>query len=551
MVLLHSILARPLTGLLIGFWAVLALPGTGTFWFVAAAVWWIACSALLARDGVFVPWAAAPLVGCVLGLLLFPTVRPPPLEGDLRRIEGRVCSDPRWSAGGWPWVEVALEAVETPHHRRPARGRLRLQLRDGGRGRLPVNGSRIVAVGRLLPEGGLFLSRPREVSELEPAPGWQVARSVLHAALRERLANLRGRAGPLATALLLGQGDELTQVEKGLFRDAGASPLLALSGLHLGALALLFRLLVGWGTYRRLAELIVALALTGFVLVVGPLPSLVRALVFWVGLHAAAWLRWEVDPMEVTAVGAVALLGVFPQWATSPSFVLSVGAMFGLLLLSRRYEAMLRPGIGARAAQWLAPGLAAGASTGAFSLVLFGGLYPQSVVSNALGLLPVTGFLYGAMGYLFLGALPLPPGLVAWVGYGLEAMAEALFGLMGLFARFGILGGVWGWSVWALMLTPVAVSVYRYLRYDFLLRFPRSDRAVPGGAWSGSPKALGTELPSGSTDPCPLGGGPPSPGRGSGVGGRPRVGGDDGAPPGGGADGGGLRDRPGLLRDPP
>lgn len=495
MVLLHSLLARPLTAFALFFWAARALPENLVSLLAVAAVWALLTEWFLLREGMVMPQPLAPLLGVIAALCLSPPQVGLSLGAiDLSNVQGRVLSDPRLTSTGWSWVEFDLEWVGTRREQWQVRGQVRLSIRGLDWESVPPVGTQLWAQGVYKPDRRMFEVQARSLKILAPAPMWELWRRDLHRSVRSALMRLRGQAGPLTTALVLGQGDELTQEEKRVFREAGASPLLALSGLHLGVLALLLRLMLRRGPLRRVAEYLVATLLVVFVLLVGPLPSLVRALVFWLCLHVASWLRWEVDPLEITALGAVALILVFPSWATSPSFLLSVSAMAGILILSRDYQDFLTVWIGEKSAAWLSGGLAAGAGTGPVSLLMFGAYYPQAVFSNLIGMVPLIGLLWGTIVYLALYFCHVPIFVIDGLGWLLEQGAEGLFFLMRWLALPGAFSGWLGWLVWGAGLVPLGVLLYNYGKYGFLVRFPVRNQTLPHATRSGSSQTVGAEL---------------------------------------------------------
>ena len=478
MVLLHTLLARPFILILLGFWATLAFHEHRLIMVGICLVVTFGMLVVQLRKRFIAIQTFAHLMGACLGLLLVAFEAPSPNLGGVTAIRGWITSDPKLVRSGWPTVEVHFISIESGGKPLSQQGKVRVLLKGMDLDEVPAVGSAIMVRGSYHPNSGLFFSENKKLALLREGPEWQQQRQKLFAIIRKTFSTLRGQAGPLAIALLLGQGDELTQEEKQLFREAGASPLLALSGLHLGILAGLLSFLVKNSFHRVLAQFLVALALILFVMLVGPLPSLMRALVFWVAIHVTSWLCWEVDPLEVNSMGAFFLLLVFPDWVFNPSFILSLSAMIGILLLSNDYQDYLRLALGKRTSQLLSVGMAASAGTGPASLVLFDSFYPQAVLSNLVGILPLVVFLYGELVYLLLSLFPVLAPLQGLVGLGLELVAQLLFWLMGIFSVMGRGQGFMGWGLWFITLAPALHLVYRYWRYGYLLQFPRPDSAL-------------------------------------------------------------------------
>ncbi len=165
-----------------------------------------------------------------------------------------------------------------------------------------------------------------------------------------------GRETPgkaLARGLVLGDASAIPLAWKRSLRVAGLSHVLSVSGLHLGLLAAAV-LLLGSGLPRRarLALLLPVIAL--YVLLVGPLPALLRSA--WMALLMVAALLAERPPAPANALAwAAALLVVArPAVVEDPSFQLTVSATAGLVLLAPRLAVRWR-----RLPAWLRAPLAA------------------------------------------------------------------------------------------------------------------------------------------------------------------------------------------------
>lgn len=142
---------------------------------------------------------------------------------------------------------------------------------------------------------------------------------------------------PLVKALLTGDRSDLTKEITGIFRDSGASHILALSGLHLGVLYLLLaRLTAPLGNSlaaRRLRySLIIASALF-YAVMTGGSPSIVRAFLFIAINETARLLGRKRDPVRVLLAALTIQLALRPDVIASVGFQLSYAAMAGIFLL--------------------------------------------------------------------------------------------------------------------------------------------------------------------------------------------------------------------------
>ncbi|MFI5355707.1 MAG: ComEC/Rec2 family competence protein [Opitutales bacterium] len=135
-------------------------------------------------------------------------------------------------------------------------------------------------------------------------------------------------------AMLLGRKNDLSPEQGALFMQSGTMHLFAISGLHIGVIAiglqaLLLLLRLRPGARFGLGLLVLWL----YVDVTGGMPSAVRA--FWMValLQASLILRVPANPLAALATSALAVLCLEPMQLFSASFQLSYGIVAALLLL--------------------------------------------------------------------------------------------------------------------------------------------------------------------------------------------------------------------------
>lgn len=143
--------------------------------------------------------------------------------------------------------------------------------------------------------------------------------------------------GPLVKALLTGDKSDLTKEITGIFRDSGASHVLALSGLHLGVLYLLLtRLTSPLGNSPKARKsrcsLIIVAALF-YSIMTGATPSIIRAFLFITINETARLLGRKRDPVRVLLAALTVQLALKPDVIRSVGFQLSYMAMAGIFLL--------------------------------------------------------------------------------------------------------------------------------------------------------------------------------------------------------------------------
>lgn len=142
---------------------------------------------------------------------------------------------------------------------------------------------------------------------------------------------------PLLRALLTGDRSGLSRETTAVFRESGASHILALSGLHIGIIYLIFdklsQLIGHTGTARGLRYAAILTGAGFFTLMTGAGPSIVRAFLF---IAIGETLRLTGRPRNSVRVLALALLiqlVLDPAAIRSLGFQLSYLAMAGIFLL--------------------------------------------------------------------------------------------------------------------------------------------------------------------------------------------------------------------------
>lgn len=142
---------------------------------------------------------------------------------------------------------------------------------------------------------------------------------------------------PLVKALLTGDKSDLTKEITGIFRDSGASHILALSGLHLGVLYLILaRLTAPLGNspwIRKLRYSLIIGAALFYSIMTGATPSIIRAFLFITINETAKLLGRKREPVRVLLAALTIQLAIRPDVITSVAFQLSYMAMAGIFLI--------------------------------------------------------------------------------------------------------------------------------------------------------------------------------------------------------------------------
>ena len=135
-------------------------------------------------------------------------------------------------------------------------------------------------------------------------------------------------------AMMLGQVQELSGDQKGLFMRSGTMHLFAISGLHVSVIALCLQTLLNFLRVPRLPAALVGLtALWLYVDITGASPSAERAFLMCALVIAAFTLRRPGNVLSALAASALFILLVDPMQLFSASFQMSYGIVAVLLLL--------------------------------------------------------------------------------------------------------------------------------------------------------------------------------------------------------------------------
>lgn len=241
--------------------------------------------------------------------------------------------------------------------------------------------------------------------------------------------------GALLKALLTGNRSSLSPAVIEVFRTSGASHILALSGLHLGIIYVIFSkglALLGNGTYaRRLRSCLLILFCGFYTLSTGSGPSISRAFIF-ILLSECAGLTGRYRSLTQILHASLLLQLIFsPLSILSVSFQLSYAAMAGIAYIFPRMKDMWsdsgtestdrRSGTAAgrmliSTARWIwssaALSISCQLTTGPLAYIYFG-TFPRYFLLTNLLALPLTGILIpAAVLTLLLSAAGWCPGIL-------------------------------------------------------------------------------------------------------------------------------------------
>ncbi len=272
--------------------------------------------------------------------------------------------------------------------------------------------------------------------------GWSTPeakfRASLQRSLRGRLRLLGDEQADFSSALLLGVKREGVLEAAEEFRRAGTAHLLALSGMHLGVFYLSVLAVTAFLLGKRRAVCAAALAVCGYLWLVGVRPSLMRAALMCL-LGTTVYLRRGKRPDALSLLGVAFIIQVLltPQAAASLSFMLSYLALAGIVTAAGPLAGLLPYWLPPALRLPLAVGIAAQLATAPLLGAVFGRLFPGGVAATLLLAPLVTALLYlGIIFSIWSGVGPLLGSLVGprvlWYG---QELCSAGIGLIYRAAR--------------------------------------------------------------------------------------------------------------------
>ncbi len=139
---------------------------------------------------------------------------------------------------------------------------------------------------------------------------------------------------PIAKAMFLGEKSGIDQDVKTDFEITGAAHLLAISGLHVGIISLMLNVLLSkLKVHRNIRYSLNIAFMIAYMLITALSPSVVRAVIMFIFLIVSRWLLLEEDTFNNLALAMAITLIYNPTQLFTAGFLLSYGAVFGILCL--------------------------------------------------------------------------------------------------------------------------------------------------------------------------------------------------------------------------
>ena len=264
--------------------------------------------------------------------------------------------------------------------------------------------------------------------------------------IRERLKNQIIKNMPLETggflrAILLGDRSELPQGLEANFKDSGTMHILAISGLHVGLIALsILYLLKSLRVKRELAYILTILFLIFFVLLTLSRPSVIRAAVMACIFLVGMLLGRRADVYNSLGAAALFILVRNPKDLFNVGFQLSFFAVFAILYLAPKFMKSIKGDVNFYLRKFLYMPLAVSVAAwlGTFPLILyyFRIVTPVAIIANLFIIPLLFLLLIGGLSFILLGWVPFLGTFLA--GFS-DICGQAIFKLATAFAslRFG------------------------------------------------------------------------------------------------------------------
>ncbi|HET7530571.1 MAG TPA: ComEC/Rec2 family competence protein, partial [Mycobacteriales bacterium] len=289
-------------------------------------------------------------------------------------------------------------------------------------------------------------------------PLWQRVAGRVRDGLRTACLPLPADERGLVPGLVLGDVSQMPPSLTSAFRVTGLAHLTAVSGANVAIVLGTVSAGVRWaGLGRRTRSLVAGSALVGFVILVRPSPSVLRAAVMGAVVLLAGMTGRRSRALPAVSAAVLGLVVVDPFLARSPGFAMSVLATAAIVTVAPAWTARLSRSMPQPVAAAIAVPAAAQLACTPVIVATFGQLTPYAVPANLLAapaVAPAT-----LLGIATAGAATVAPtvaGLLAWLA-GLPAAWMVVVARVG--GRLPGSGLGWPTGVRGVLLLTACVTV--------------------------------------------------------------------------------------------
>ncbi|OJF76205.1 MAG: hypothetical protein BKP49_08670 [Treponema sp. CETP13] len=245
---------------------------------------------------------------------------------------------------------------------------------------------------------------------------------------------LWGDAGGLLLALLSGTREYTNSILAESFKKAGLSHILALSGMHLSLFAGIAKLLGSITGGKRFSKFISPIIVICFVWFAGFSPSLFRALVCtFISMFVS--LCFMTPRFSATLSLAFLLqISFFPQDSFSPAFILSYGALIGIIIGEKIFSTFNNRFLPPEIASGFTAAEGAQICTAPVTIGLFGSIMPIGLISSVIVSPLASIFLVFGLCCIILGMVV--PILMSPLGFAVQFFYTILEHIVLFFSQF-------------------------------------------------------------------------------------------------------------------
>lgn len=231
----------------------------------------------------------------------------------------------------------------------------------------------------------LFIVRGN-ISGVTRASRWSRALGSIRTHLRALSHQVdRGDGGALIPGMVLGDTALQDQEFRDAMRRSGLTHLTAVSGANFAIISLFVLWCMQWFVRSiRIRLILTTIALMGFIALVRPSPSVLRAAAMASVVIFARGIGKRSDSLPALGFAIAAVVVGDPWQARDPGFALSVLATAGLLLLAPRIARWLSRYVHEKVAGALSPPIAAVVMCAPILVALSGYIGPMTVIANLL-----------------------------------------------------------------------------------------------------------------------------------------------------------------------
>nr|WP_314779855.1 ComEC/Rec2 family competence protein [uncultured Treponema sp.] len=267
--------------------------------------------------------------------------------------------------------------------------------------------------------------------------GWRSAVLRLRAFLRFYLMRLLsgwGSAGALLLALLSANRDFLILPVSEAFRNAGLAHVLALSGMHVSLVSLAALQMGSIFGKKSLAIKFSLVSIIFFVWFAGAAPSLNRALGMMILIIIGKSLGLQPPMISVLCTMLIFHIAVKPDDALSLGFMLSYGALAGILIFGSAVFDILNGKIPPKILGSFSASIGAQTFTAPIVISKIGVLAPIGIIASIVVSPLISAFLILGLAAIFISLLFPFTGFI--FSYFLNAFYDLIFFIIRIFALF-------------------------------------------------------------------------------------------------------------------